>query len=351
MPKPAPQSEGIDLAHLRTGLVIAMGLGLTVAVVVTALSGGQEVLRAVRGLPIGWFLLALSLSAASWLGQGLGFSALTRRGVRGNIGPMTTAFLGGDLAALMTPFGSGGIPAGVFCLVKEGLSAGEATAVIAVHSLLTGAFFVMAGIAAALTVPFGGGASSATVWGGIAAMVLGMGGLVWLIARPRKVTGALRGLLTGRLFSGILGRERAHRLGAAAEMEAEHFTRDLGMLMRERPVDLALSFAGLTFSRLCLVTALPVIMYGLGWRGDVGPMLATAVGALALAIVSPSPGGSGAVEAATTALLATQTTAPIAVAASLLWRGVTYYAEVLAGWLALSRYLAISNTKTPAPEK
>ena len=34
------------------------------------------------------------------------------------------------------PFGSGGIPGGVFSLTREGLSAGEASAVIAMHSLI-----------------------------------------------------------------------------------------------------------------------------------------------------------------------------------------------------------------------
>jgi uncharacterized protein (TIRG00374 family) len=332
---------GLDPHRLRVGLAVAVSIGVTAGLVVALVTGGHQVFDGIRKLPLAWLALALALSVASWFLQGLGFAALTTQGVRGNLLRMTIAFLGGDFPALVTPFGSGGIPGGVFSLTREGLSAGEASAIIAMHSLLTGAFFVLFGAFAALTLPLHGSGSTALVWSGFTAILIVVGLIVWVAFRPTHATRLLGRMLASRRVARMVGRARAERLVSAAEREAELFTVAVKMLTRERPAALALSFFGLFMSRICLVVTMPVIMYGLGWRGDIVPLLATAVGAMSLSIASPTPGGSGAVEVATTALLATQAPVAIAGAATLLWRGITYYTEVLAGWIAFSRYLTM----------
>ncbi len=338
----------LDPKRLRAGLLLAVGIGVTAGLAVALITGGPAVLEGIRRLPLVWLLVALALSVASWFGQGVGFAALTDGGVRGNLLRMTSAFLGGDFPALVSPFGSGGIPGGIFCLTKEGLTTGEASAIITIHSLLTGGFFVIVGAAAAVLLPLHSAGSAALVWTGFAAILVGAGAVVWIALRPARAIASIRGIVASPAFARLLGPERAEKAAAAAERETEQFAASMRVLMRERPGALTLSFVGLFVSRICLVAALPVIMYGLGWRGDVWPLMATAVGAMALAVASPTPGGSGAVEAALTALLATQTAAPTAAAAALLWRGITYYTELVAGWLALSRYLAMKRPRTPA---
>lgn len=348
---PVPDARrALDPRRLRTGMLVAVGIGVTASLVLAIVSNGRAVLAGITALPIGWLLAALALSVASWLGQGIGFAALTTEGVGGNVWRMTRAFLGGDFPALVSPFGSGGIPGGIFCLSREGLSTGEASAVITIHSLLTGAFFVIVGAAAAVLLPLKSADSSAVVWSGFGAIVVGVAVVVWVALRPQGASALLRRFLSGRLVERVLGPERTARAVSAAEREAGQFAASVRVLMRHRPGALALSFAGLFTSRMCLVLALPVVMYGLGWRGDILPLMATAVGAMALAVASPTPGGSGAVEAALTTLLATQTTAPTAAAAALLWRGITYYTELLAGWLALSRYLATKRRNATAED-
>lgn len=330
----------LDPGRLRTGLLVAVFIGISAGLALALLTGGPAVLDDIRRLPAVWLFVALTLSIASWLGQGLSFAALTSSGVRGNLLRMTRAFLGGDFPALVSPFGSGGIPGGVFCLTREGLSTGEASAVIAVHSLLTGAFFVVVGVAAAIAVPLHSATSSTLVWSGLVGILVGIALIVAVALRPRRTTAALERALSSRVVARLLGDERSMRLLNAARREADLFATSVRALMRERPGSLALSFAGLFVSRILIVATLPVIMYGLGWRGDMLPLAAIAVGAMALAVASPTPGGSGAVEAALTALLATQTLAATAAAAALLWRGITYYTELLASWIAFSRYLA-----------
>lgn len=349
MPDERPaRSTALDPKRLRAGVFITVAIGISVGLVVALLSDGPAVLAGIEKLPPLWLALAIALSAGAWLGQGLGFAALLERGIRGNLLRMTRAFLGGDFPALVTPFGSGGIPGGIYCLTKEGLTTGEASAVITMHSLLTGAFFVVAGAASAVLLPLQSAGSSAVVWGGLAAVVVGVGAIVWVALRPQRATAFLHRALSSDLACRVMGRERAERVATAAEREARQFAASVHLLLRERPGSLALSFLGLFASRMALVVTLPVIMYGLGWRGALLPLLATGVGALALGIVSPTPGGSGVAEAALTALLATQTDAPTAAATALLWRGVTYYLEVLAGWAALSSYLAKSGKRAGA---
>lgn len=336
----------LDPRKLRTGLTITVAISVTVGLVVTFLTGGTEVLAAIVQLPLGFLLLALALSALSWIGQGLGFAALSSRGIRGELIRMTTAFLGGDFAALVTPFGSGGIPAGVFCLTREGFTTGESSAIIAMHSLLTGLFFLIAGTVVLILVPMRTRGAELLAWAGLVAIAIVLAFIIWLSTRPHTAIAWLERVLDRPWLSRLLGARRAHRVARAANHEARQFAADVKILTHERPSQLALSFFGLVMSRVCLVVTLPVIMFGLGWRGNLLPLLATAVVAMALAIVSPTPGGSGAVEAATAALLATQAPAALAGAATILWRGTTYYTEVLAGWLVFTRYLAVKPRPT-----
>lgn len=351
MANPAGGGAELDRARLRRRVLVTVAIGVTVGLVVAVVTGGSEVLHEIERLPLGVFLVALALTVASWFGQGLGFAALTANGLRTSLVKMTAAFLGGDFPALVTPFGSGGIPAGVFCLTKEGISAGESSAIIAMHTMLTGAFFTLVGAVAAFVLPLHSSRSAALVWSGFAALAVVLVVTVWIALRPLQAVERLKCLLAGRVASRLIGKERSARMIESAAREAELFATSVKELTRHRPGAVVLSFAGLFASRVCLVLALPVIMWGLGWRGDIWPMLGTAVAGMALSIGSPTPGGSGAVEAATTALLATQVALPVAAGGALLWRGVTYYSEVLVGWAVFSRYLLMNGRKESGKEK
>jgi len=340
-PRPA---EGIDLRRIRRWFTITVLIGVSVGVVITLVTGGRTVLAAAMKMPLGWLLLALTLSTLSWVAQGFGFAALSTRGIRGNLLRMTSAFLGGDFAALTTPFGSGGIPAGVYCLTREGLSAGESSAIVAMHSLLTGLFFLVIGALAAIVMPLQTPGAETVVWSGLAAIAFVLVFVIWLARRPHAAAAGLNRLLSRGWLARAVGGERQARIVSIVDHEATKFASDVECLMRERPSQLVLSFLGLFVSRAFIMLCLPIVMYGLGYRGNLLPIMAIAIGAGALAIVSPTPGGSGAVEAATAALLATQAPAHLAGAATLVWRSVDYYAEISVGWFAFTRYLTVKSS-------
>ncbi|MDO8915566.1 MAG: hypothetical protein Q7W16_05735, partial [Coriobacteriia bacterium] len=96
-------------------------------------------------LPL-WALGAVvALNLVSWLGEAVVFATLAgRRSVR-SIGRMVGVYVGGGFPALVTPFGSGGIPGWTWALTREGMSAGEAAAVVGARALVTSVFFVVAG--------------------------------------------------------------------------------------------------------------------------------------------------------------------------------------------------------------
>jgi uncharacterized protein (TIRG00374 family) len=336
----APRERALDPRRLAAGVLVVVALGMAAGIAVVLLTNRQALLAAVTRVPLWSLAAAVALTVASWLGQGLSFAALAPRRVRGQLVSMTAAFLGGDFPALVTPFGSGGIPGGVFSLTREGLTAGEAGAVIAMHSLLTSVFFAIAGVVAAIVLPMRIAGSGAAVWSGFVAAMVVLGLIAWLAVRPQHAVGLIERLVSGGAAARVISREAAARFVAAADRESGLFADGVRRLTRERPANLVASFAGLAFSRSCLAGALLVVLYGLGWRGDVVAAAAIGVAAMVLTIASPTPGGSGAVEAVLTALLATMTAAPIAGAAALLWRVVTFYLEVLVGWALFSRYLA-----------
>src|SRR5574340_1691571 len=243
MARRGPKRIGtLEFRRLRVGVAVAVAIGLTAGLAVTLMADGRAVLAGIARLPLGWLAAALALSVLSWLGQGLGFAALTRQGIRGHLFRMTVAFLGGDFAALVTPFGSGGIPAGVFCLTREGLTVGEASAIIGMHSLLTGAFFLLIGPVAAIMMPVQSVTARSLVWTGVAAIGVVTAFIVWLALRPRRAVEWLGGALSRPWLARVLGARRARGVACAVKREARLFAHDIEHLTSQKPWKVLLSF-------------------------------------------------------------------------------------------------------------
>lgn len=345
-----PSSEGEQPAELgpsgpvggrrlRTGLLLVIAVGVTAGVVVALVSGGPAMIAAVARLPLAALALVVALDVASWGAEGLAFAALSgARGVRGWL-RMSAVYVGGGFPGLVTPFGSGAIPGWAYALTREGLTAGEASAVLGARGLITSALFVAAGAVALAVVPATLGGSSATVVLGFAGLLVVFGAVIAIVARPREAARVLTRMLGGGLACRVAGAERAGRAAAAAAREAERFAHALRTLARDRPLALAAALGGILVSRACLLAILPVLMFGLGYRGAVVPLVLTIVGVWALASGSPTPGGTGVVEVGLTGVLAAFVPLRAAGAAALLWRGITFYFDLLVGWALFARVL------------
>lgn len=325
---------------MRIGLLVVVGVGAAAALAVSLVSGGPALWRNAARLPL-WSLIAvIVLNLASWLGEAVVFAALAgRRGVRG-VARMVAVYVGGGFPALVTPFGSGGIPGWTWALTREGMSAGEAAAVVGMRALVTSVFFVVAGAVGVAVLPARAAGSTGAGLLGAGVLVLVVASVVAVASRPEIAARAADRMLGSRAVRKALGAERAGRLADGGRREALRFAEGLRALTRDRPGALAVALAGLLVSRACLLAILPVVLVGLGWRGDPLPVLVTVLGVWALASASPTPGGSGTVEAAMTAALSRIVPLETAGAAALLWRGVTFYFDLLISWVLFSRYLA-----------
>lgn len=344
---PTPPARALDPARLRLGLLAVAAIGAEVAIGVAVLTGGGAMLAQARGLPGSVVVVALAINAVSWLAEGVVFASLAGlRGARGLVRG-TLAYVGGGFPGLVTPFGSGALPGWAFALVREGASAGEAAAVLGIRGLLTSLFFVAAGVVAVATLPARLAGSGGGPWVGLAALLGVFAVTATVVARPERAAGMLGRVLSGRVVRRVAGTGRSERWAAAASREAERFATTLRQLATKRPAALLAALAGLVVSRACLLAILPIYLVGLGWRGDLLPVLVTVVAVWALASGSPTPGGSGTVEAAMAAALSAQAPVRIAGAAALLWRGTTFYVDLFVGWVIFARYLTADPKKAP----
>jgi uncharacterized protein (TIRG00374 family) len=332
-------SDSPPQIQIRRGVIASVLAGAVAAAVVVAFAGSSAILAQMRQLPYGWLALAAGLNVLAWAFQGVGLAALSSSGVWVNAGKMTRAFLGGDLVANVTPFGAGGVVAGIYCVNREGPSAGEATAVITLHSMLTGAYFAVVGLLAVATLPAQRLGTEILLGVSILALALGSVVVLWLVRNPSHVAVWLGRWADGVAARWLLGADRSQRLATTARAEARRFSVAVDDLVRDRPLRLVASFAAVCLSRALVAASLLAVLTGFGWTGPALPVLFLSVGAMALAIVTPVPGGSGVTEIVTVALLAPHMSRSLAGASTLVWRGVSFYAELLVGGAVFAYYL------------
>lgn len=322
-------------------------LGASAALGVFFVLGGPEVLAAASRLSPAWLAVAVGLDLVSWFGEAVVFAALAGRLTPRGLVEMIGVYVGGGFPALVTPFGSGGIPGWTWSLTQEGLGAGEAAAVVGARAVVTSAFFAVAGASAVMALPASAGGP--TAWAAVAGLVALVAALALTVARPDLLARGAAGMLRSRLARRVAGARRADRVAARVEKEAVRFGATLRTLVTQRPGALFTALIGLLVSRACLLAVLPAVLAGLGHRGDFLPIVATVIGVWVLASSAPTPGGAGAVEAGATAALSRFVAPEVAGAAVLLWRGLTFYLDLVVGWLLFTRYVA--RGPRPAPQR
>lgn len=311
---------------LRWVLVAAMaGLAAWVVSGQTAeLSGAGELLA---GLRWSWAAVALVAEAASYLASAVLQQALLRSG-RVRVGLTRTTLVGLATTAMQNSLPAGAAFAGVFAYRQyRRMGAGELLAAWCVVAV-TGCLFVgvtgMALVGLILAFGLGSALDLVQVLGGMIAfaalLVIAWVQREWVFSQAARL---LR--LTQRLLH--------HPAGDARQL-VDGFRRRLGAVVPTRwHWAVALGGAILTWGLdlLCLVFAFAAVGAGIPWRG-----LLLAYSAAQLAAALPiTPGGLGVVEGSlTVALVAFGGVEVSAVAAVLVYRIISYWAEMPVGWLA-----------------
>ncbi len=330
-PSPAPAPAPPSHRALRRGAAAVVAIGALVALGLGLATVDARTLRAAAGAP-GALALSLAMVLAAWLAEAAVFGALAGRLAPRDLPRMARVYLGGSFPSAVTPFASGAIPTWTWLLTREGLSPGEAAAVVGLRSAVTSAFFGLAALAAAAVLPsvLGPGWSGAVL--GLVAVLLGSIALLALVAlKPRAAEAAVRRVARR------VGRERAARLGERVAAEVSAFASTLREAVSHRPGGLLLALAATCVSRALLFSVPFVLLRGFAQPVPWLPLVLGMLAVQAVGSATPSPGGSGFSEAALAGLLHAEVPTYLIGATVVLWRLMTFWLEMSVGAVIFSK--------------
>ena len=302
-----PRLEPLTRVRPST-LVLLVAGGFAVHLLLPQVGELRQTLDALQAARWAWLLVGLGLAAASYPAAAVAQLGAVDPPLA--LGRTTLVQVASSFANRLTPASLGGIGLNVRYLRRAGLDRSTAVAAVAVDTA-AGALVHVLGLLVAVALIGRAGVGTAHIprgWPGLVALVaaLAAGGLLlWSpLGRQRLMTPALR---AGRELAGVL-----RRPGKAAQL--------LG------------GSAGVTLTyALTLACCLAAFDAHLPLASIVAVYL---VGA-AVASVSPTPGGLGAMEAALVAgLTAVGAATGPAVAGVLAFRLLTYWLPIPPGWLA-----------------
>jgi uncharacterized protein (TIRG00374 family) len=333
---------------IRRGLqLFALVSVLGVVALLTYTGAWQPTLEAFLRVRPGWLLVALLLASSDWLGGGIRLVLLTRhvhRRVR--YWPLVATSGLTAWAMNVTPSGAGGGPMQVYGLKRAGVPLPVAVSVTFVSFFTTIVFFALAGPTALV---LGAGRSlrehglflnislydvfraSAAVFGAIGAVIL------FVIVFP----GVAKTLV--HRVAAWLARHRseglAHRLEALQRaMDQMH-----GALVSYfRGTGILATFVGVLTSALAHANRLLagyVAMRALGLPAHFMDVLVVQVVITFLIYFAPTPGGAGAAEALSAALMRIYVPTALLPAYTIIWRFTASYATVIVGSYVFYRLL------------
>lgn len=341
-PSPWPRHRARGLA-----LAVAVSLASILALLATARQSPAQLGESLARLGPLAVALALALHGSLYLAWAARLKLLAGAvGIRVPYAEMLQGVLAGSFAASITPAMIGGEAVRGYVLARRAEQVGEAGAAILAERLLDFTFFAAGGAAFAVLY---GSLLQGPLRLALAAMaaLLGLGLAVLLLAAARP--GLVRAWCA-RFAARLARRDDAQRerWRRRAEVEFDRFRAGLRVLAR-KPLPL-LAAGGLTAAMwVAELGALYVILRGFGAALPFGLVLVAGM-LLLLAMATPLvPGGSGIAEVGAVAIFGTLAPGvhPLFVA---VWRGCTFYANLLVGGLAAARmWPRAGSPAEPAP--
>jgi glycosyltransferase 2 family protein len=302
-----PPIEPVTRVRPATLLLLVAG-GFAVHLLLPQVGELPKTLDALRDARWVWLAVGLVLAAASYPAAAVAQLGAVDPALA--LGPATLVQVASSFANRLTPASLGGIGLNVRYLQRSGLDRSSAVAAVAVN---TAAGVLIHVLGLLLAVALLGSTSTPTAhiprgWPllvGVVAVLAAGGLLLWSpLGRRRLLAPTLR---AGRELAGVLRRpdKAAQLLGGSAAITLSYA---LGLACCLAAFDAHLPLAGI---------------------------VAVYLAAAAVASISPTPGGLGAMEAALVAgLTAIGAAAGPAVAGVLAFRLLTFWLPILPGWLA-----------------
>lgn len=329
-----------SLVRGAAGAVLASAFAIFVIMRLTGGREGWASLFRVDPVSLG---VAGSLVAAGWVLEAVRIEMLVRA-LGGRLGFMSALriALAGAFVACVTPFDTGGEPLQVYLLHRQGIGAGESTAVVAVKTIVSS----LARLGLALVFPVWyivgrrswdlPGRLEAALFVGLVLYVLVLALIGFFALYPESVGAVLRRVLRNRRVSKIIPAHAADSFLEKLKAEVAGFRAASRTFVRERrPALVAVS--ALSLLSWAMAFFIPVLLLrGLG----VDPPFAQTMGIAGIfylaAAYAPTPGSSGAAEASLAVLFGAIVPFRLLGVFVLLWRGLTYYLTLLVGAVAVA---------------
>lgn len=315
------------------------GVTAFVAIVVASIlalgsfEGVPEALRSVR-----WWAVALSLLCAlgSVIAEGTAIAILVGDLRPGRVLAATRAYLAGSFVANVTPWSSGGGPAWLWALSREGVRGAHAAAVVTGRSIAVVTFFAIVSLASALLAP--GIIDLSRVVSAAALAPAGLIAFALLVVRCPEALGKRIASLLSTLAR-LLSAESLQSLADRTPDALASFSAALRDLWAHRRGAFVASVATIGVSRTLQLLPIPVLLitggHALPFPGAFLGMMLVWV----LASVSPTPSGEGVAQAAVLAVFSGYADADSLAANAIVWRASVYYPVLLLGGVFFARLM------------
>ena len=305
---------------------IVLLVGLLAAVLIPWLLGGSETWSRLNGFPLSWLLVMFGMILLCWLINTLRLRLLLGD-QREKVSPLKSlgVVMAAEFAYCATPGGSGGPLTIMALLARNGVRPARGSAVFAMDQLSDLLFFLCA-LSAILIYALFQHLSQRMEWLLIVSAISMFGGLICCIAVARYHRLVIR--LGGRLLV-RLNVQSTTRMRWARKLL--HFLAAFTDTLKLPFQTLITVFALTCLHWILRYSVLYLALRGLGadlqWAWSfLIQMLSLSAGQFSLL-----PGGAGAAELTSAALLAPMVGKSTAAAAILIWRAVTYYFYLLVG--------------------
>ncbi|HUJ06876.1 MAG TPA: lysylphosphatidylglycerol synthase domain-containing protein [Streptosporangiaceae bacterium] len=311
---PDGQVAPVQLERIRPRALITLIAGVFAAYILAGQLGHFHLSKLLAEASLPWTLVALVLSGVTYVGATMAISGFVLEKL--NVLRTFLVQVAGSFVILVTPAAVGGVALNVRYLRKAGLSPADAGASVGVTQVISFAVFV---VVAVVSGTIAGSSRAARVltppsWAYIAlAALVGLALIVLALPAGRRQLISRVGPLAGQVIPRLLD-------------------------VAQRPMKLAQGAGGSLLMMLAYILCLAASLRAVGDANV--PLASIAVVYLvgnAASTFIPTPGGIGAVETALSTSLALVAGVPAATAitAVLLFRTLTFWLPVLAGWVSL----------------
>ncbi|WP_163513623.1 lysylphosphatidylglycerol synthase transmembrane domain-containing protein [Fodinicola acaciae] len=310
---PGTPATTVRVERFRLRTVVSAVIAIAAVVVLVNQVAGLDLWSVVRNADWRWGLLGVALSAARFLGAGLGLVGFVAEKL--SLRRTVLAQLACSYVGLAAPAGIGVAALNVRFLGKSGVPAAPALASIALWQL--------------------GSLTVSVTWVLIFDFVYGISQPV--VPVPRGTGLVLLAVAVAALLV-VFAVPRTRRFAIARIQPYLDQVRPRMASVLTRPRRVLTGMGGLFFQSICNVLVMAVCVRAFHGEASLLTITFVVVVGVALGSAAPTPGGLGAVEAVLAAGLtaATGISPATAVSAVLLYRLLTFWLPVLPGWAAFS---------------